>query len=1107
MPPRKRTPPEPATNETASTPAGVPEPATVSYQQKYTRCNKPTCRSCAEGPGHGPYWYAFWWEGGRTRTRYLGKTLPEGALVAEETPTLAAVVAAIANQPPAAAPEPVPAPSPTLRAITLGRFAVLIDETPLPETAWPRRKAILLFKLLLTMPNRRLTREQVLERLWPEEDEEAASAGLRGATHGIRRALALSVGNGALQTQGGVIALAGKAVLQLDADEFAASADQALAGNDIAACRATLASYTGDYLPDDLYEDWADSRRRELATLRIAVLLHLARLCGEGGDLAEARTALSAALAADPAHEDAAIRQMTLLAAIGEQGEALRVFERLEAALDEQLSVRPSREAVALAGRLRNRGKPQAARRPAVTATPRHSNLPAALSTFVGREGAREAVQSALRSARLVTLLGAGGSGKTRLALHVAESMVEEYPDGVWLCELAGLAPSVNTVGDQNGPDPVARALAGALDLLEDPACSLDTTIGAFLEPRRMLLVLDNCEHVLDSAAPLISFLLTTCGEMSVLATSREALGLPGEVVWTVPPLSLPEHGLPYSATELEEYDAIRLFVERARGRKPGFALNEATAPGILEVCRRLDGIPLAIELAAARLAFLSLENLAARLEDRFRLLVGGSRIALPRQQTLRAAMDWSYSLLGENERTLLLRLTVFAGGWTLEAAEGVCADSGLPEDLILDTLGGLVAKSLVTGHSDAEWARYGMLETVRQYGQLKLTESPGQVAPRARHLAWFSQHCEELIAGWNASDQATLLRHFDADLDNIRAALAWGLGPDGDAVDALNLTSALSRYWTTRGLVSEGRRWTAQALEAAPHAPAPLRATALNRCAILARTQGDNSAAATLWEAALMLFRELGDGAGVARVVGNLGMMYYDNEDDPRALELLTESLALVRELGTLQDVARTSLNLGVVYTRQKRYVEAEATFAEAEAIYQATDNQAGLGDTLLHIAHLARDQEHLDRAAQLYAASLRIFLDLGDRPRVAPALEGLAHVLLRRYTKGTREQLLLEFGTRLFACAAALRESTGVPIPTVSQLVYQPDLHQLHALLGTEAFEEAWTLGWDTPVLSLLEHFAPSLREGRGSSQGVGEDDAVSLMLIPMTGSNSTA
>ncbi len=1109
MPPRKRTPPVSATNETEPTPegeSGNPGPATVSYQQKYTRCNKPTCRRCAEGPGHGPDWSALWWEGGRTRTRYVGKTLPEGVMVAEEPPIPVSEVGAVTNEPSAAAAESASAPGATLRAITLGRFAVMIDETPLPDTAWPRRKAILLFKLLLTMPNRRLTREQVLERLWPEEDEGTASAGLRGATHGIRRALELSVGDAALQTQGGVIALADKAVLRLDADEFVASANLALTGNDIASCRAALVSYTGDYLPDDLYEDWAETRRRELATLRIAVLLHLARLCGEGGDLAEARAALGAVLAGDPAHEDAATRQMTILAAMGERSEALRVFERLEAALDEQLGVKPNREALALAGRLRDRGKPQAARRPAEAATPRHSNLPAALSTFVGRESDWESVRSALRPARLVTLLGAGGAGKTRLALRVAESMVEEYPDGVWLCELAGLAPTIQAVRDEDGPDPVARALAGALGLLEDPTCSLDTTIGAFLEPRRMLLVVDNCEHVLDPAARLVSFLLTTCSEISVLATSREALGLPGEVVWTVPPLSLPEPGLTYSAAELEGFDAIGLFVERARGSRPGFVLNEATAPGVLEVCRRLDGIPLAIELAAARLAFLSLENLAARLEDRFRLLVGGSRIALPRQQTLRAAMDWSYGLLGENERTLLLRLTVFAGGWTLDAAEGVCTDPDLPEYLILDTLGGLAAKSLVMVQTDADWGRYGMLETIRQYGQLKLAESPGRTAPHTRHLAWFAQHCEELIAGWNASDQASLLRRFDADLDNIRAALAWGLGPDGNGVAALRLTSALSRYWTTRGLVGEGRRWTAQALDAAPHAPAPLRATALNRCAILARTQGDNPTAATLWEAALMLFREQGDGAGVARVVGNLGMLHYDNEDDHRALELLTESLALVRELGNLQDVARNAQNLGVVYTRQKRYAEAEATFAEAEAIHQATDNQAGLGDTLLHIAHLARDQEHLDRAAQLYAASLRIFLDMGDRPRVAPALEGLAHVLLRRYTKGTREQLLLEFGTRLFACAAALRESTGVPIPTVSQLVYQPDLHQLHALMGSEAFEAAWTLGWDTPVLSLLEHFAPSLREGRGPSQGVGEDNAVSLTLVPMTGSDST-
>jgi tetratricopeptide (TPR) repeat protein len=506
-------------------------------------------------------------------------------------------------------------------------------------------------------------------------------------------------------------------------------------------------------------------------------------------------------------------------------------------------------------------------------------------------------------------------------------------------------------------------------------------------------------------------------------------------------------------------------------------------------VCRHLDGIPLAIELAAARLAFLSLADLASRLDDRFRLLVGGSRVALPRQQTLRAAMEWSYGLLGERERTLLRRLTVFAGGWTLAAAEGICADPDLPQEAVLDALGGLVAKSLVAMQGEGESPRYGMLETVRQYAQPLLAEHGEEAAVRGRHLSWFSQYCEAEIAGWSSADQAALLRRLDAELENIRAALAWGLGPDGDGEAALRLASALSRYWQTRGLVSEGRRWTAGALDAAPHAPPDLRATALNRCAILAGMEGDTAAAGALWEASLAVFRELGDAEGVARVLGNLGRLRYDLGNDEAAVVRLTESLALRRQQGNLPGVATNLLNLGMVYTRQRRYAEAEAAFAEARIAYRAAGDEAGVGNTYLHMAHLARDQEQIDHAAQLYGVSLRISLQLGDRPHLPPALEGTAHVLLRRYDAGTRDLATLELSAHLFACAAALRESTGVPLPTTSQRVYQPDLQRLQILLGPAVFEATWCVGWDMPVLSLIERI-PAWSEGGGGPPPGGID-----------------
>jgi non-specific serine/threonine protein kinase len=421
-------------------------------------------------------------------------------------------------------------------------------------------------------------------------------------------------------------------------------------------------------------------------------------------------------------------------------------------------------------------------------------------------------------------------------------------------------------------------------------------------------------------------------------------------------------------------------------------------------------------------------------------------------------------------ERTLLARLTVFAGGWTLTDAEEVCADVELPLDTILDTLGGLVAKSLVVLQGEGETTRYGMLETVRQFGQLKLAEAGEEQDLRERHLAWFAQHCETAISAWSTTDQAALLRHLDLELENIRAALTWGLEA-GDAVQALRLTSALSRYWTTRGLVREGRRWTARALEAAPQAPAALRATALNRCAILARMEGDERGAGALWEASLALFRALEDMAGIARVLMNLGLLHYDLGDDGAAIGALTESLALMRQLPYQPAVADALLNLGMVYTRQKQYTEAEAVLAEATALWQAAGNQAGIGTAYLHTGHLARDQEQLDRAAQLYAASVRVSLTLGARPLLPPALEGMAHVLLRRSVTGMRKRAQFELSTQLYACAAALRESAGVPVPPASQHMYQANLQRLQASLGATAFEAAWSAGWDAPVLELIE------------------------------------
>jgi len=710
-PPTDLAAPELATQGVAAAGAtAAPAEPAYTYQQKYTRCHKAACRRCANGPGHGPYWYAFWSEKGRTRARYLGKVAPAPA----ETPTAAAN-----------GHTPDPRHEPGIRVKTLGHFAVWRGDVQLRETAWQRHRSLALFKLLISAPSHRLLREQALDRLWPDGAPQSADAALRAATHGIRRALDCDCvgGRSAIEAHAGVIALSDGIGLSVDADEFGAAAQKALAGRDLKACREALALYGGDYLLDQLYDDWASARREVLAALRVSVLLHEARISAEQGDVAEARAALATVLSADPAHEEAACRLMTLLTAVGEHTEALRVYIRLTDALRDTYALEPSVEVANLARRIQAQQAARSSHRH-LPPRPRRTNLPAELSSFVGRVEAQVTIRQLLSEARVVTLTGAGGAGKTRLATRVADSLVDDYPDGVWFCALASL-PRV-TAGSDAGLRlaEVCRVVAGAFGLSSDGSHrDLEATICAFLEPRELLLVLDNCEHLLDAVARLVHVILGRCPGVTVLATSQVALGLSGEQLWVVPPLSIPGERHTCALEQLGEFDAIRLFVERARVARPGFTLDCNSAPLVLEICRRLDCLPLALELAAGRLTFLGLDTLATRLDDRFRLLAGGSRTALPRHQSLRATMDWSYGLLGPVEQALLQRLAVLAEGFTLAEVERTCAGPDLEHDSLLDALGSLVARSLVSVHQRGESVRYGMLETVRHYSRAKLEE------------------------------------------------------------------------------------------------------------------------------------------------------------------------------------------------------------------------------------------------------------------------------------------------------------------------------------------------------------------------------------------------
>jgi non-specific serine/threonine protein kinase len=632
------------------------------------------------------------------------------------------------------------------------------------------------------------------------------------------------------------------------------------------------------------------------------------------------------------------------------------------------------------------------------------------LGAFVGRERDLREVGEGLASARLATLTGIGGIGKTRLAIRVAEECAWEYADGTWFVDLAPLSDAAL----------VPQAVARVLQVHETPGVPLTETLQEALGTRQLLLVLDNCEHLIDACARLADALLSACPHLRILATSRQPLGLTGETVWPVSPLSLPESAAPetgrWSSQALLKFAAIQLFVERAAAACPGFALRDNNAAAIVQVCRRLEGIPLAIELAVARSRALPIEQIAARLDDRFRLLTGGSRAALPRQQTLRATMDWSYDLLSERERMLMRRLSVFAGGWTLEAAQAVCDGAFVPEWELLELLISLVEKSLVVYEEKEAGPRYWLLETVRQYFGERLLEAGEGDTTRGRHLEYFLTLAEEAERQLISARQGEWLDRLETELDNLRAALAFSSSVascqlpvvSGGASERASLTTgnwqlatemglrlagALWRFWSVRGYLTEGRERLAQALASAPE-PTAGRAKALGTAGSLAYRQADYQNARSLQEESLAIRRELGDRPGMATSLRNLGLIAHSQGDYDAARSLHQESLAIGRELGSRWVIAASLNDLGSIANWQEDYAVARLLYEESLAIRRALGDRLGVADSLRNLGSVTSEQGDHAAARSLYEESLAIRRELGDRPGIAASLRDLGSV-----------------------------------------------------------------------------------------------------------------
>jgi non-specific serine/threonine protein kinase len=664
--------------------------------------------------------------------------------------------------------------------------------------------------------------------------------------------------------------------------------------------------------------------------------------------------------------------------------ERANVSARAISDLERGLSRAPRRETVALlADALRLAPGPRAAleaaaRRPAAPgAGPgRPHNLPVQLTRFVGREREVAAVEELLGRARLVTVTGTGGAGKTRLAVRVAAELLDAdgapYPDGAWFVDLAPLA-------DERLVPQAALAALGLKGVPGRPPLELLTE---HLRPRTALLVPDNCEHLLDGCARLADAVLRACPRVRILATSRELLGLPGEVAWRVPSLTLPPpEGGPAPGdggaaaawvSAVAESEAVRLFVDRVRLVRPDFAVTAANAAALGHVCRRLDGIPLAIELAAARARTLPVDQLARRLDDRFRLLTGGSRTALPRQQTLRATLDWSHGLLDASEQALLRRLAVFAGGWTVEAAERVCAGGGLAAGDVLELLGRLVDKSLVLLEAAGGEGRYRLLETIRQYAGERLLEAGEAEATRGRHLGWcvdLGAQAEPHVLG--GAEQLAWLARLEAEHDNLRAALAWSL--DGDPAAGLRLAGSLAHFWRVRSFLTEGQRWMESLLAAAPRGTAE-RVKALAAAGGIAAHPRDWATTRARLEEAVALGRALGEQRYTAWALRDLGGVAAARGDRAQARALLHEALALVQAAGDERGRSATLLWLGRLAAAEGDYPQARAALEEGLTRARRVDERWLTSDLLRELGGVLLDEGQPGRAEALVAEALAL-------------------------------------------------------------------------------------------------------------------------------------
>lgn len=908
----------------------------------------------------------------------------------------------------------------------------------------PRARHLSLWAFLLVHRRQPTPRDLLAYTFWPDESEPQARLNLRRSIHRLSQMLPRPAADRPwLLTDRRTLQWNPAVDFWLDLEAFEElSADPARLAQ-------ALELYTGDLL-EGLYDEWIFAERERLRGVYVQDLLEVIDRCETAGEHRRAIEVAQRLLRHDPLREETYRTLMRLHARGGDRAGLVQTFNACTAVLQRELGVDPSPETVAAYRELLEDKAPRSGEiapptRPRASA--RH-NLPAQLTSFVGREHEMDVARTMLKANRLLTLTGIGGVGKTRLALALAESAIDLFRDGVWWVDLAPLTDPALT----------GQAVASAIGLRDQSARPIVQALSDAARPKSMLIILDTCEHLVAACAEVVGAILREAPGVHFLATSTEPLGVPGEVAWQVPPLSLPPSldavGRDGGEDALRQSASGRLFLERAVAALPTFRVTASNLAAVTRLCRALDGIPLALELAAARLRMLSVEQLVERLDDRFRLLTGGARSVLPRHRTLRAVLDWSHSLLTESEQAAFRRLSLFVGGFTLESAEAVCQGEPLASGQVLEVLSELVDRSLVTvSHADPARVRYGMLETVGHYARERLIESGEADQVRRRYtrlyLDLIEQAGDRLLRG---PDQEHWFWIVDQEYDNLRSLLSYAEA-SADSETLARMAGRLWPFWWTHGYVAEGRGWLERALAYRQALPLDLRSGILHAAGRLMILQGDFAQAAAELEENLAAVRRMEDRPAEADALSSLGMVFSHLQDYDRAERIWTEALEVYRGQEDRWGIARALNNLGDLSIYRGDFAAAVERLEQSVALFRELSSTLGESIGLINLGRAALQLGESEKAGALFRQSLQLKVALADKEGVAWNLEGLAGVA---GAQGNAER-----AARLFGAADALRRSIGIPIAPADLPLHERSLKAASARLDPQTWHARWSEG----------------------------------------------